>query len=76
MPGKHEYMLTLLNKIETFFARLRWKALFALQKFENSDEDTEIPLFKTRKYPPAVKEVPEFGKDLISILDIIKFRKK
>lgn len=42
-------MLTLLNKIETFLARLKWKALFALNKFANNNENPEIPLFKIRK---------------------------
>lgn len=63
-------MLTLLNKIETFLARLKWKALFALNKFANNDENPEIPLFKIRKCPtPAVKEFIWIG------ILIIKFRK-
>lgn len=45
IAGKYDYIFTLLNKIETFLARMRWKALFALHKFANSNEDTEIPLF-------------------------------
>lgn len=39
IPNRHEYMIGLLNKIETFLAKLRWKAHFTSQKYTSSDDD-------------------------------------
>lgn len=66
----------MLNKIEAFLCRMRCKAFFALNNIAKYDSDTDIPLFKTEKYPSAVKELSEFDKDLTCFLNKIRFRKR
>lgn len=70
--SKHDYNLALLNKIESFIDRMRWKALFTLNKYIRIHEVDGVYHLGTKKYPSAVKELSGFEKDLLGIITIQK----
>lgn len=64
------------NKIEIFFARMRWKAPFTLQKHANSKDCENRLRFKTRRYLPTDGgELAEFVREMDGVLDKIFFKK-
>lgn len=67
IPNKHKYMIIMLNKIESFLYRMRWKAFFALNSNARNSSENNILLLKMDKYPPVGKETSDFEKDLIGI---------
>lgn len=68
ISNRHDYMLSLLNKIETFLARMSWRALSVLW-------NTEISQFKIRKSPHCSWRASWFWEKLIGILDRISLKK-
>ena len=77
-PNKETYKLQLIEKIELFIKKLRWKAIFFIN---NSMETTESYAsgsaygLKSNKCPPQLKELIPFEDDLIDLVKNIKFRK-
>ena len=81
--------MELLNKIEIFIKKLRWKALYFDNGSKDDDslpENNDGPMdaaafsentygLKTTKCPPPVKDLADFEKDLLDIMTKIKFRK-
>ena len=71
VPGKSNYLLQLVEKIELVVKRMRWKAHFYLDSLEKGeasqieqDNDREEYYgFKSRRYPKQIKELVEFEKD-------------
>ena len=76
--NERTYKLQLIEKIELFIKKLRWKAIFFIN---NSKETTEscasgsVYGLKSNKYPPQLKELIPFEDDLIDLVKNIKFRK-
>ncbi|PIK53382.1 hypothetical protein BSL78_09744 [Apostichopus japonicus] len=83
LPSCREYTKRLLEKVESVIKRMRWKAFF----FLNSDTDTDDTSsgdepnsddfygFKSRRAPPQIEEVIGFERDMLDIVENIKFRK-
>ena len=73
ITSERVYLLQLMEKIEMFITRTRWKAIYFNSKtYDNSSEKYGL---KTLKYPKQVKEPVPFKNDLIDMLKVIKFRK-
>ena len=77
-PNKRTYKLQLIEKIELFIKKLRWKAIFFIS---NSKETTDscasssVYGLKSNKCPPQLKELIPFEDDLIDLVKNIKFCK-
>ena len=67
------YLLQLMEKIETFITRMRWKAINFNSK--TNDNSSKRYGLKTLICPKQMKELVLFENDLIDMLEIIKFRK-
>ena len=52
IPSKRLYLKTLLDKLENFIKRLRWKAFYFDKKQEKLDSDFDSFGFKTEKKHP------------------------
>ena len=72
IPSERAYLLQLMEKIEMFITRMRWKAICNNKANYNSRERYGL---KALKRPKQVKELVPFENDLIDMLKVIKFRK-
>ena len=72
IPSERAYLLQLMEKIEMFITRMRWKAIYFSKTNDYSSERYGL---KTLKCPKQVKELVPFENDLIDLLKSIKFRK-
>ena len=73
IPLERAYLLQLMEKIEMFIKRMRWKTISCNNKANyNSSERYGL---KTLKCPKQVKELVSFKNDLIDMLKVIEFRK-
>ena len=74
LPNRHEYLVLLLEKIESLITRMRWKAFH----FINQSPGTQNNYFgfKNLKHPPYIKEMAGFESELINLVTSIKFRKQ
>ena len=71
IPLERAYLLQLMEKIEMFIKRMRWKTISCNNKANyNSSERYGL---KTLKCPKQVKELVPFGNDVIDRLEVIKF---
>ena len=71
--SERAYLLQLMEKIEMFITRMRWKAIYFNNKTNgNSSERYGL---KTLKCQKQVKELVPFENDLTDMLKVIKFRK-
>ena len=90
IPTHREYLKRLVEKIESVIRRMRWKALFFLNKDDQTEdtmnskneseeesdgEKNEYFGFKSKKAPCPVSELSGFEKDLINMVDNIQFQK-
>ena len=71
--SKRAYLLKLMEKIEMFITRMRWKAIYCNSK--TNDSSSERYGLKILKCPKQRKVIVPFEKDLIDMLKVIKFRK-
>ena len=76
-PSEKEYTLTLREKTEELFKRMRWNALFYNNRNETQlDYQTaETYGLRTKKSPPSINELKGFENDLISLIKNIEFKK-
>ena len=84
-PSKSAYLKTLIDKVEHFIKRLRWKAFFFDRDTNNSDESandsdssseeeqTNTYGFKTPKTPPKKLHLKAFEEDLYTLIKKIDF---
>ena len=70
--SQFHYKKILVDKVENFLRRLRWK-LFAI-KYPDLMIEKETYGFKTNKVPPQFPELKQFEDDLFSLIKEIKFR--
>ena len=76
VASERNYKIQLLEKIEAVIKRMRWKATFFDSESDNEDEIVrETYGLKTKATPPPVKEMNAFEKDLIDMINTLKFRK-
>ena len=73
-PNERTSKLQLIEKIELFIKKLRWKAIFFIS---NSKETTEsfasgsLYSLKSNKCPPQLKELITFEDDFIDLVKIL-----
>lgn len=86
IPDNTSYKLLLIEKVESFIKRIRWKAFFFLNNDEqktndaSTDSDTQKDIknnfgFKTKNTPPQCTELEQFEDDLLNLTKNIKFKK-
>ena len=79
IPNNNSYKLLLIEKIEAFIKRMRWKAHFYISDLENDTKNDEKEKkktfgFKTKNTPPVIKELEKFENDLFDIAKNISFK--
>ena len=78
LPTPDHYRRTLIEKIESFVTRLRWKAHFFLSPESTNDKqqqnDALVHGLKSSKAPPQVKELSAFEDDLVKMTENLEFR--
>ena len=76
IPSERNYKLQLVEKIEIFIKRMRWKAIrYNAGCKQNRKLEKKYGL-KTLHSPKQVKERSAFEKELIAVVKDIKFRKR
>ena len=77
LPTPDHYRRTLIEKIESFVGRLRWKAHFFLNgeptKKTQQQNDPLTSQLKSSKAPPQVKELNAFEDDLVKMTEDLEF---
>ena len=74
IPSRFQYQKLLVNKIESFSRRLRWKTFFILNPGNDIEKVKETFGFKTTNNPPQLSEIKAFEDDLFKLVTNIKFR--
>ena len=76
-PSEKSYKLHLIEKIEELIKRMRWKAIFYLNKdqLNSNNSSNERYGLRSSKCPSQVKELIPFENDLIALVKDIRFRK-
>ena len=62
-----------MSKSETFVENIRWRAFFYLNSDLRMDQKETYSFFISRP-PPIMQELKEFEKDLVDLIQNIKFR--
>ena len=70
-----QYKLKLVEKIETVIKRIRWKAFYFEQSYSHNNSKNIYCGLRSDKTPPPMKLLELFEKDLLKIVEKIKFRK-
>ena len=75
VPSNEAYLKSMINKLEDFITRLRWKVFF----LEKDSEDEMIKSkgnfgFKTCKVPPPNNDLKAFENDLYDMVRSIEFK--
>ena len=60
ITNKHSYKLQLIEKMETFIKRMRWKAIFMDNQDEKVVNKADTYSLKTANCPKQVKELIPF----------------
>ena len=77
-PNEKSYKLRLLEKIEIFIKKMRWKAVFLINNNKKATEDCKQDFsygLKRGRSPPRVKDLIQFEDDLVRIVKELKFCK-
>ena len=74
IPSEKLYMKRPIEKVKDVIKRMRWKAHFFV-KGDNNDGMQQMFGFKSRKYPPKVKDMENVESELVEMTQNIKFRK-
>ena len=74
IPSNQAYLKTMIDKLENFINRLRWKVFFFLNKNQENDSQNENFGFKTDKTAPASDELRQFENDLYELIRNIEFK--
>ena len=71
LPSEKTYLKCLMEKVESFLKRLRWKAHFFEKSAENDNEGTDSNFgFKSNKTPPQNEHLNAFEDDLYKALNL------
>ena len=77
IPNQRAYKLQLIERIEAVIKRMRWKAIYFLNKDQNSNKESQhIQTYglKTNKCPTRVPAMKKFEADLINVAANLTFR--
>ena len=75
LPNKDTYRKNLIQKVESFIKRIRWKAFFFQRQCEDSDERNANFGFKSVKTPPKNDNLNQFESDLYDMIQSTEFKK-
>ena len=75
LASKKEYLEMVVQALEKFNRRISWHILFKLNPHLIT-RGKETYGFNSSRAPPRMKELKEFEKDLVSMVQNIKFRKR
>ena len=79
LPDEKSYKLQLIQKVEDFIKKIRWKAIFFMKGGNQAEPTAHKTGFKfglnSTKCPPQVKELVPFEEDLIKLVKNLRFRK-
>ena len=79
IPDGKSYKLQLIQKVENFIKKIRWKAIFFMKGGNQFDPTTHKTVLtfgiNSVKCPPQVKELVPFEEDLIKLIKNITFQK-
>jgi len=75
IPSNNQYLKCLLDKLNSFVRRIRWKAFFFDNKVEKNENIIENFGFKSELSPPRCKDLIAFENDLYDMVRKIEFRK-
>ena len=73
IPGKNQYLRSLINKTENVIHRMRWKAHFFMNGDNGLSRNDHFGLPSSKCAPP-IKEMKDFEEDLIHLISNVKFR--
>ena len=73
LSSRNEYIMKLIEKIESVARRMRWRAYF-FGKQEENNQQSENYGFKSELSPPANGLLQPFENDLFELIRKIKFR--
>ena len=87
VPSQSAYLKCLVDKVESFVKRLRWRVFWYERKLQASENDNQPPRnpapeeeqifnnygFKSPKTPPANQHLREFKADLFKIINELEF---
>ena len=77
-PDEKSYKLRLLEKVEIFIKKMRWRVLFFINNNKKATEDYKEGFsygLKSGRSPPQVKDLIQFEDGLDRIVKELKFRK-
>ena len=74
IPSRRSYLLSLLNKVENFIKRLRWKAFFFDTNDHNAENNCPTYGFKTDITPPQHDDLKLFEQDMFNMVRDIQFK--
>ena len=77
-PGEKSYKLRLIEKIEIFIKKMRWRAIFFINNNKKATEDHKQSSsydLKSGRSPPQIKDLTQFEYDLVRMVKELKFYK-
>ena len=75
IPGQKTYMKDMMEMVEKFIKRVRWKAYFFEKQSNDENEGTDTNFgFKTDKTPPQNENLNAFEDDLYNLVRNIEFK--
>ena len=75
IASKKEYLEMIIQAMEKFNSNLSWHVFFKLNP-QITSKGKETFGFNSTRAPPRLKELKEFEKDLVKLVQNIKFRKR
>ena len=74
IPSRSAYLKMLMEKVESFIKRMRWKAYFFDNKEPSNENKHENFGFRSSYTPPVNPHLTEFENDLYELIRNIEFR--
>ena len=76
LPNKDTYLKNLIQKVESFIKRIRWKAFFFERQCKDNDKITTNFGLKSVNTPPKNENLNQFESDLYDMVKNIEFQKR
>ena len=76
LPNKDTYRKNLIQKVESFIKRIRWKAFFFERQCKDNDKITTNFGFKSVNTPPKNENLNQFESDLYDMVKNTEFQKR
>ena len=74
IPSNTEYIKRLIEKVEDFTKRLRWRVFYFMNP-NSKPNHKETYGFKSPRLPPFVPQLKSFEDDLLALIEGVRFRK-